>query len=192
MKNPNVFRMGAFLCLLVFFIVGCQALEQAQLRRQERLKQQSMQRASTDRASEDALVGQPAPDFTGQDLMGNSVTLSELKGKVVLVNFWATWCGPCRNEIPHLDALYRQYKEQGLVVIGMNAETDHAQVRQFAGQQISYVVLLDRQSQFQEYGVNGIPCTYYVDREGVVRYRDVGFGPGGEINMERKIKELLQ
>lgn len=141
---------------------------------------------------ESPLIGKPAPDFTLKDLNGNPVSLSDFKGKPVVLNFWATWCGPCRAEIPHMDALYKKYKEQGLVVIGVNNESDHAQVKQFAKKQISYIVLLDGRPQFQEYGVRGIPCTYYVDKAGIVRYRDVGFGSGGEREIERKIMELLQ
>lgn len=94
--------------------------------------------------------------------------------------------------MPHLDALYKKYKDQGLVIIGVNNEDDHAKVKEFAEGKISYTVLLDGRAQFQEYGVQGIPCTYYIDKEGIVRYRDVGFGPGGEREIERKIKELLQ
>ena len=94
--------------------------------------------------------------------------------------------------MPHLDALYKQYKDQGLIIIGVNNEDDHAKVKDFAKGKISYTVLLDGQAQFQAYGVNGIPCTYYIDKEGIVRYRDVGFGPGGEREIERKIQELLQ
>ena len=141
---------------------------------------------------ESLLIGKPAPDFTLKDLNGNPVSLSDFKGKPVVLNFWATWCGPCRAEIPHMDALYKKYKDQGLVIIGMNDESDYAKVKAFAKEQISYLVLLDGQAQFQAYGVRGIPCTYYIDKEGIVRHRDVGFGPGGEREFERKIMELLQ
>ena len=177
---------------LLIYVMGCQALEEAQLRRQERLRQQAAQPSANPRADETGLVGQPAPGFTGQDLEGNAISLSDFKGQVVVVNFWATWCGPCRNEIPHLEALYQRYKSKGVAVIGVNAESDLAAVKQFAAASISYPVVLNSASQFQAYGVQGIPCTYYVDREGFVRYRDVGFGPGGEKHMESRIQELLQ
>jgi len=74
----------------------------------------------------------------------------------------------------------------------VNNESDHVEVKGFAENQISYIVLLDGSAQFKKYGIKGIPCTYYVDKEGIVRYRDVGFGAGWEREIERKIKELLQ
>lgn len=74
----------------------------------------------------------------------------------------------------------------------MNSENNHTEVKEFSHKQISYIVLLNGSAQFKKYGVKGIPCTYYVDKEGIVRYRDVGFGTGWEREIERKIKELLQ
>ena len=95
------------------------------------------------------LVGQAAPDFTLKDLNGNRVSLSDFKGKVVVLNFWATWCGPCRVEIPHIDALYQKYKDQGLVVLGINAERNHEKVEEFAKAKVSYTVLLDGETQVE-------------------------------------------
>ena len=138
-----------------------------------------------------ALIEKPAPDFTLRDLKGNQVSLSDFRGQPVVLNFWATWCSPCRVEIPHLEALYTKYKDQGLVVIGMNTETDYMKVKYFAEPQISYTVLLDGGTQAQGYDVSGIPCTYYIDRKGIIRHRSVGFAPGGEALIEEKIKELL-
>ena len=138
-----------------------------------------------------ALIEKPAPDFTLRDLKGNQVSLSDFRGQPVVLNFWATWCAPCRVEIPHLEALYTKYKDQGLVILGMNTETDYMKVKRFAVPRISYTVLLDGSTQAQKYDVSGIPCTYYIDREGIVRHRSVGFGPGDEALIEQKIKELL-
>lgn len=143
------------------------------------------------RRYESALIEKPAPDFTLRDLKGNQVSLSGFRGQPVVLNFWATWCSPCRVEIPHLEALYTKYKDQGLVVIGMNVETDYMKVKHFAESRISYTVLLDGSTQSQGYDISGIPCTYYIDREGIVRHRSVGFAPGGEVLIEEKIKELL-
>lgn len=143
------------------------------------------------RRHESPLIEKPAPDFTLRDLKGNQVSLSDFRGQLVVLNFWATWCSPCRVEIPHLDALYTKYKSQGLVVIGMNTETDYMKVKRFAEPQISYIVLLDGGTQAQGYEVSGIPCTYYIDRKGIIQHRSVGFGPGDEVLIEEKIKELL-
>jgi peroxiredoxin len=143
------------------------------------------------RRYEHALIEKPAPNFTLRDLRGNQVSLSDFRGQPVVLNFWATWCSPCRVEIPHLEALYTKYKDQGLVVIGMNTETDYMKVKRFAEPQISYTVLLDGGTQAQGYDVSGIPCTYYIDKEGIIQYRSVGFGPGDEVLIEEKIKNLL-
>ena len=144
-----------------------------------------------DRRYEHALIDKPAPDFTLRDLRGNQVSLSDLRGQPVVLNFWATWCSPCRVEIPYLETLYTKYKDQGLVIIGMNTETDYMKVKRFAEPRISYTVLLDGGTQAQGYDVSGIPCTYYIDRKGIIQHRSVGFGPGDEALIEEKIKELL-
>ncbi len=146
---------------------------------------------SATRGRESVLIERPAPDFTLRDLKGNQVSLSDFRGQPVVLNFWATWCMPCRAEIPHLEALHMKYKDQGLVILGMNTETDYMKVKRFAVPRISYTVLLDGSTQSQGYEVSGIPCTYYIDRKGIVRHRSVGFAPGGEILIEEKIKELL-
>ena len=143
------------------------------------------------RRYEHALIEKPAPNFTLRDLRGNQVSLSDFRGQPVVLNFWATWCSPCRVEIPHLETLYTKYKNQGLVVIGMNTETDYMKVKRFAEPQISYTVLLDGGTQAQGYDVSGIPCTYYIDRAGIIQHRSVGFGPGDEVLIEEKIKKLL-
>lgn len=143
------------------------------------------------RTYQHTLVEKPAPDFTLRDLRGNQVSLSDFRGQPIVLNFWATWCSPCRVEIPHLEALYTKYKDRGLVILGMNTETDYIKVKRFAEPRISYTVLLDGSTQAQGYDVSGIPCTYYIDRAGIIRHRSVGFGPGDEVMIEEKIKALL-
>ena len=184
------------LILILVSIVGCAALEEAQQRRQERIKRkldgyttQSEVPRSEVPGEWFSLQGQPAPLFTLQDLNGNSVSLSEFKGRPLVINFWATWCGPCRTEIPHLEFLSKKYKDQGLVVLGVNNENNHRVVREFAQTQISYTVLLDGHAPFLDYGIGGIPCTFYIDKNGIIQDRDLGFP--GEAQMERKIKNLF-
>jgi tetratricopeptide (TPR) repeat protein len=145
-----------------------------------------------DSIPEAARIGKDAIDFILQDLFGKKVRFSDFKGKTVLLDFWATWCSPCIAEIPQLEALHRKYKEKGLVVIGMNTENDHAKVRDFIRDKISYPVLLDAEGKSKEYGVEGLPAKIYIDGEGKIRYRDLGFNPGKENETEDKIQRLLQ
>ncbi len=180
------------LILLLESVISCTALEEAKKRRQERRKKELAAHVPSSETprKEFPLRGQPAPLFTLQDLTGNQVSLGAFKGKPVVINFWATWCGPCRMEIPHLEKLSKKYKSRDLVVIGLNNETNHQQVRTFSQAEISYTVLLNGDSEFLRYGVRGIPCTYYLDENGIVRDRDVGFP--GEAEMEKKIIDLLK
>ncbi len=125
-----------------------------------------------------ALKSDLAPDLTLQTLDGQAVSLSGFKGKVVLINFWATWCPPCVREIPRLVRVAETYKEQGLVVLGVNTtfQDDTAKVRQFAAdQRISYPVLLDLQGEAsKKYPSNLMPTTYLIDRSGKIVHAKVG------------------
>jgi peroxiredoxin len=136
-------------------------------------------------------VGETAPDFTLQDIDGKQIRLSDLSGKPIILNFWDSASDHCRRQIFHLNALYRKYRGHGLVVIGISKEMARAVVLEFARSQMSYITVLDGAEAFQAYGLTGIPCIYCIDRTSKVRYRDVGFSPGGEVKLEQKIKELL-
>lgn len=108
-------------------------------------------------------------NFTLNDLSGKPWTLKELKGKVVMLNFWATWCPPCRKEMPDLEALYKQFGQQGLVILGIS-DDDPEKVREFVQKQgTTYPVLLDPGSKVNELlHINGIPKTFVYDREGKI------------------------
>ncbi|MFD1444807.1 thiol-disulfide oxidoreductase ResA [Thermoactinomyces vulgaris] len=115
--------------------------------------------------------GEPAPNFTLATLDGKTVQLSDYRGKAVLLNFWGTWCEPCRTEMPALQNAYDQYKDQGFEVLAVNiAETDVA-VSSFVEQyQLNFPVLLDRNREVTElYGIVPIPSSFFIDKEGKIR-----------------------
>lgn len=121
-------------------------------------------------------LGQQAPDFALSDLDGAELRLSELRGRPVIVNFWATWCPPCRVEAPALQAAFEQYREQGVVLLGIDQREDAATVRQFASEfGLTYPLLLDSDGAISAlYQVLGIPTTVFLDARGAVVARHVG------------------
>ncbi|MBM3181739.1 MAG: TlpA family protein disulfide reductase [Chloroflexi bacterium] len=136
-----------------------------------------------------------APDFTLDTLDGTKVTLSELRGKIVLINLWATWCPPCRAEMPALENAYKQYKDSGVVVLGLNVTNQDSEkdippfVDEFG---LTFPILLDRDGSVSAlYQLKGLPTTYFVNREGIIRTVVVG-GPMNETFIRSKIEALLQ
>jgi len=118
-----------------------------------------------------------APDFTLTDLQGRKVTLSQYRGKVVIVNFWATWCPPCREEMPSMESLYRRFKDQDLVLLAINVEEDGGEaVNDFLkGKDYNFTILLDTTAEVQEnYQVFQFPETFIIDRNGNLVDKIVG------------------
>ncbi len=124
------------------------------------------------------LPGREAPGFTLESFEGGSLSLSDFKGQPVIMNFWASWCVPCRQEAPALEAVWRSFKDEGLVVIGVNMPRSdpEEQARAFLEEfGVSYPNVFDtRGFSAIDYGVSGIPVTFFVDREGIVERRFVG------------------
>lgn len=119
-----------------------------------------------------------APNFTLLDLEGKPFSFSDLKGKVVILDFWATWCPPCREEIPHFKALYSQYKSEGLEVVGISVDKGGVNVvKSFARDyEINYPILMGNQEVAADYGgIRGIPTTFVVDRQGRIVEKFVGY-----------------
>jgi peroxiredoxin len=115
-------------------------------------------------------------DFSLPALDGVNVALSELKGKVVFLNFWATWCGPCEAEMPSMESLYQKFKDRGFVVLAVNLGESNGQVSGFMrNYNLSFTALLDRTSRIgTSYGVQAIPTTFIIDRRGIIVARMIG------------------
>ncbi|MEK7656566.1 MAG: TlpA disulfide reductase family protein [Elusimicrobiota bacterium] len=135
-----------------------------------------------------------APSLELKDLSGRSVRLSDFQGKVVLVDFWATYCGPCHESIPEFEALYRRHRAQGLEVVGvsMDAFTEH--IKAFIDEKgMTYTVLMDPEQTTQgPWGVRGLPTTVLLDRSGRVRNRWTGYDSELKGEIEREISALLR
>jgi peroxiredoxin len=136
-------------------------------------------------------VGNRARDFTLESLDGGKVSLSDYKDQVVLVNLWATWCPPCRAEIPDLEAAYRAHRDEGFVVLGVNVEESVQAIEPFVTNlDMTYPVLLDERGQvMNDYRALGLPMSLLVDREGVIQERHVGILTASQL--ERYLSELL-
>jgi peroxiredoxin len=138
--------------------------------------------------------GVTAPGFELMSSSGKPLSLADLKGQVVLINFWASWCGPCRQEMPILDQLYRSYKEAGFTLLGVNVEPSaHDAAGFLKGTPVSFPILFDPHSQVSKlYQVTGMPSTIIVDRDGKVRYVHHGYKPGDEGEYLNQIRALTQ
>jgi peroxiredoxin len=123
--------------------------------------------------AEQSLLHQRAPEFSLQDLQGSHVDLAHYRGKIVLLNFWATWCGPCRLEMPKFVQWQKQYGAQGLQVLGVSIDDTAAPVRPFLEKlHVDYPVVMGRAHLGDLYGgVYGVPVTFLIDRHGIVRER---------------------
>jgi peroxiredoxin len=136
----------------------------------------------------------PAPDFTLRTLDGQKLRLGEQRGRVVLVNFWATWCGPCRQEMPHLNKLYEKYKSSGFVLLGVNVDDDTRQAAGVADKLgVKFPVLPDADKRVsRQYDLSAMPSTVLIDRDGKVRYLHRGYQSGYEDTYDKQIRELLK
>lgn len=122
-------------------------------------------------------VGQIAPDFTLSGLDGKTYSLASLRGKVVIVNFWATWCPPCREEMPSMEQLHRELADEGLVILAVNIEKDGRQTipKLLAGNPHSFPILVDDQETVQKrYGVFKFPESFIVRKDGVIDDKVIG------------------
>ncbi len=139
------------------------------------------------------LIGKDAIAFALEDLDGNRVDLQSLKGKVALLDFWASWCGPCVAELPHIEKLHRDFKDRGLVVLGVNNE-DVEVAREFVKRKgYTFTTLFDEGREVtRKYGVSGIPQVFIIDREGKVKWHALGYGPGKEFELRNAVEKVLK
>ena len=136
-----------------------------------------------------------APEFNLSTLDGQSVKLSDLRGKIILVNFWATWCPPCRAEMPAIENVYNSYKDQGFVVLAVNStiQDTFADVAPFAQQYgLSFPILLDRTGDISHlYMLRSLPTSFFIDKDGTIRDVVIG-GPMSEALLRSRVEQLLQ
>lgn len=144
-------------------------------------------------ANAEGLQGR-APDFSLTSPEGKTVSLAALKGDVVLVNFWASWCAPCRQEMPLLDAMYKRFKSLGFTLVGVNVDEEPNAARALLRDvPVSFPVGLDSAMTVSAaYRVMVMPTTVFVDREGTVRHVHQGYRPGDEAAYEQQLRALLR
>jgi thiol-disulfide isomerase/thioredoxin len=141
-------------------------------------------------------IGTSAPPFSGTTIDGKVVQLSDYKGSVVLLDIWASWCGPCRQEMPYLIETDKQYRDQGLVILAVNIDKEKQNVDKFISSlevAPTFPVILDPEARIpQLFQIKGMPTTVLIDRSGVVRYQHVGFKSDEKDVYLQEINTLLK
>jgi peroxiredoxin len=131
-------------------------------------------------------------DFALKDLNGKTVRLTDYQGKVVLLEFWATWCGPCKQSMPELGRLYEKYKDRGFEIIAISMDESESAVRQFVEEyRLSFTVVIDDADVNSAYGVFSIPTTFILDKSGQIVKKHLGFAPGLFDGFSEEIEALL-
>jgi len=140
------------------------------------------------------LSPEPAPQFSLESNGGAEVSLQDYSGQVVMINFWASWCGPCRQEMPLLEDLYQRYEPLGFTLLGVNVDEDtSAAVSYLQEVSVSFPVLFDTASTVSEaYDVIAMPSTILIGRDGKLRYIHHGYQPGYENEYQNQIRELIR
>ena len=135
-----------------------------------------------------------AADFTLKSNTGKNLRLSDFRGQVVMINFWASWCGPCRQEMPILDQLYKRYGKLGFTLLGVNVEQDSSKANAYLKDiPVSFPILYDTENLTSKlYNVNAMPTTVMVDRNGNMRFIHHGYKPGYEKDYKKQIKALIR
>lgn len=136
----------------------------------------------------------PAPDFTLQSSTGENVRLAEQRGQVVMLNFWASWCGPCRKEMPLLDEMSKRYSAAGFVLYGVNVEEDNTDAKKLIKELgVTFPILYDTESKASSlYNVDAMPTTVVIDKKGEIRFVNRGYKAGDEAKYRDQIRELIK
>lgn len=144
-------------------------------------------------AASEKLSGK-APNFTLKSRSGKNIKLSELRGQVVMLNFWASWCGPCRKEMPLLEKIYKKYKRLGFTLLGVNVEENSTPAKNYLKDvKVSFPVLFDTTNKTSKlYDVSAMPTTILIDRNGNKRFLHKGYKAGYENDYRKQIKKLLR
>lgn len=136
----------------------------------------------------------PAPDFTLKSSTGENLRLSELRGEVVMINFWASWCGPCRQEMPELAEIQKKYQDLGFTILGVNVEEDSSKANDLLAENpVNFPILYDTENNVTElFRVDAMPSTILVDRDGNMRYLHKGYKPGYEDIYAQQVRALVR
>ena len=136
----------------------------------------------------------PAPDFTLPLAGKKKLKLSQLQGNVVMINFWASWCGPCREEMPLIEELFQKYKKLGFIVYGVNVDANPQDAQALLKETgVSFPVGYDTKNRVSQlYNVDSMPSTVMVDRKGNMRFLHRGYKPGYEKDYEKQIRQLIR
>jgi peroxiredoxin len=139
-------------------------------------------------------IGAAAPDFTLRSSFGKNLKLSEYRGQVVMINFWATWCAPCRQELPQLNRLHERYQRDGFVLLGVSVDDNPKAAQEMVNRLgVRFPVLFDAAKQVSDrYDIDAMPSTLLIDRSGAVRYLHRGYRSGVEREYDARVRELLK
>jgi thiol-disulfide isomerase/thioredoxin len=141
-------------------------------------------------------VGEPAPEIAGNGFNGNKISLSDFKGKVIILDFWASWCGPCRKEIPFLVKLSDELKNKDVKILAVNEDKKAEAANKFIEKlekQPVFPIIWDKDNEFPpKYLVDAMPTTFFIDKKGIVRFIHVGFKDSFEKDYRDEINQLLE
>ena len=137
-------------------------------------------------------VGRPAPEFQLPNLEGQSISLGDFRGKSVLINFWTTWCPPCRSEMPYIQEVYEEWSDKGLVVLAIDIGESSSKVENFMqSYNLSFPVLLDsNQSVSLKYRIRAIPTTFFIDKDGIIQDISIGAFPS-KAEIEESLSKII-